>query len=51
MGFNLFAIEASWPEANRLNRYVHTGEGNPAVLLSGPYFWTWNTQEVLNMIQ
>jgi len=51
MGFNQFAIEATWPEANRLNEYVHTGEGDPATLLSGLYFWTWNTQEVLDMIQ
>jgi erythromycin esterase len=51
MGFNIFAIEASWPEANRLNDYVHTGLGDPAVLLSGLYFWTWNTQEVLDMIE
>jgi len=49
--FNLFAIEATWPEANRLNEYVHTGQGDPAVLLSGLYFWTWNTEEVLDMIQ
>ncbi|MGW8265684.1 MAG: erythromycin esterase family protein [Longimicrobiales bacterium] len=51
MDFDLFAIEATWPEANRLNEYVHTGNGDPAVLLSGLYFWTWNTQEVLDMIQ
>jgi erythromycin esterase len=49
--FNLFAIEATWPEANRLNEYVHTGQGDPATLLSGLYFWTWNTEEVLQMIQ
>jgi len=51
MGFDLFAIEATWPEANRLNEYVHTGVGDPVALLSGLYFWTWNTQEVLDMIQ
>ena len=51
MGFTAFAIEATWPEANRLDRYVRTGEGDPAVLLSGLYFWTWNTDEVLQMIQ
>jgi erythromycin esterase len=50
MGFNLFAIEATWPESNLVNDYVHGGEGDPAVLLSGLYFWTWNTQEVLDMI-
>lgn len=49
-GFRVFAIEATWAEANRINRYVHTGEGDPAVLLSNLYFWTWNTQEVLDLI-
>ena len=51
MGFTAFAIEATWPEANRIDHYVRTGEGDPAVLLSGLYFWTWNTDEVLQMIQ
>lgn len=50
MGFNLFGIEASWPESNLVNDYVHTGRGDPAQLLAGLHFWTWNTQEVLNMI-
>lgn len=50
MGFNVFAIEATWPEANRVNEYVHTGQGDPLVLLSGLYFWTWATDEVLDMI-
>jgi erythromycin esterase len=50
MDFNIFAIEATWPEANRLNEYVHAGQGNPETLLSGLYFWTWNTEEVLDMI-
>ncbi len=51
MGFNTFAIEADWPEANLINEYVHTGKGDPAELLKGLYFWTWDTQEVLAMIQ
>ncbi len=50
MDFNVFAIEASWPEANLVNEFVQTGRGDPEVLLSGLYFWTWNTQEVLDMI-
>jgi len=50
MGFTHFAIEATWPEANDLNRYVLTGEGDPARLLSNLYFWTWNTQEVRDLI-
>jgi erythromycin esterase len=50
MGFDAFAIEATWPEANRLDHYVRTGVGDPAALLSGLYFWTWNTEEVAEMI-
>ena len=38
------------PEAYRMNEYVLTGEGDPRELLDGMYFWTWNTQEVLDMI-
>lgn len=51
MGFTIFSIEANMPEAYRLNDYVLNGEGDPAKLLKGMYFWTWNTQEVLEMIQ
>ena len=50
LGFTVFAIEANMPEAYRLNEYVLTGEGDPEKLLEGMYFWTWNTQEVLDMI-
>jgi erythromycin esterase len=50
-GFRTFAIEATWAESARINRYLHTGDGDPAVLLSALYFWTWNTREVLEMIQ
>ena len=50
MDFKTFAIEANWPEANRVNHYLQTGEGDPAQFLAGLYFWTWNTQEVLDLI-
>ncbi len=51
MGFTIFSIEANMPEAYRLNDYVLNGVGDPARLLKGMYFWTWDTQEVLEMIQ
>ncbi|HUD72672.1 MAG TPA: erythromycin esterase family protein, partial [Dongiaceae bacterium] len=51
MGFTIFAIEANMPEAYRLNDYVLKGEGDPAALLKGMYFWTWDTEEVLAMIR
>lgn len=51
MGFTTFAIEATSPEADDINRYVMTGEGDPERLLSQLYFWTWRTQEVLDQIR
>ncbi len=50
MGFNTFAIEASWAETNLLNNYVRTGQGDPAKLLDEYLPWTSNTQEVLDMV-
>ncbi len=50
MGFTIFSIEANMPEAYRLNDFVLNGTGDPAKLLKGMYFWTWDTQEVLDMI-
>lgn len=50
MGFTIFAIEANMPEAYRVNDYVLNGTGDPAQLLRGLYFWTWDTEEVLAMI-
>lgn len=51
MGFNAFVIEANGPESEAINEYVHSGKGDPKKLLQGLYFWTWNTQEVLDMIE
>lgn len=50
MGFNLFSIEANMPECNAINQFVLNGAGDPKKLLDTMYFWTWNTQEVLDMI-
>jgi erythromycin esterase len=50
LGFNIFAIEANMPEAYLVNEYVLSGKGDPKERLSGMYFWTWDTQEVLDMI-
>lgn len=56
MGFNIFAIEANMPEAYKLNNYilnhdfVTDNQYDSKSLLKGMYFWTWNTQEVLDMV-
>jgi erythromycin esterase-like protein len=51
MGFTIFSIEASMPESYRVNDYVVRGEGDPRALIAGMYFWTWNTEEVLDMVE
>lgn len=51
MGFNTFAMEATWPESNLVDDYLATGRGEPEVLLSRLYFWIWNTREVLDLIE
>jgi erythromycin esterase len=51
MGFNIFGIEATMPESFDINEYVLTGEGDPSKALAGIYFWTWDTQEVLELIE
>jgi len=51
LGFTTFAIEANWPESLAVNDYVLHGRGDPAKVLAGLHFWTWNTEEVLDQIQ
>lgn len=51
MGFSIFSIEANMPEAYKLNDFVLKGEGDPATLIKGMYFWTWDTEEVLAMVR
>ena len=51
LGFTIFGIEASYPECLRINDYVLNGTGNPADALAGQRFWTWDTEEVLALIE
>lgn len=48
--FDIFSIEANMPEAYKLNEYIVEGKGDPKELIDGMYFWTWNTQEMLDLI-
>lgn len=50
-GFTVFAIEANWPESMAADRYIKTGEGDPRKALKDMYFWTWQTEEVLAMLE
>ncbi len=51
LGFTVFGIEANFTEAFAVDHYILTGEGDPARALAGLHFWTWNTEEVLALIQ
>ncbi|HTX36627.1 MAG TPA: erythromycin esterase family protein [Bryobacteraceae bacterium] len=50
-GFTVLAIEANWPESLAVNRYIQTGEGDPRKVLAGMNFWTWYTEEMLDLIE
>jgi erythromycin esterase len=50
-GFTTFIIEANLTECRAINDYVLHGKGDPKKALDGIYFWIWNTEEVLAMIE
>ena len=49
-GFGAFAMEANWPEAEHLDDFIRTGEGEPEALLRALHFWTWRTEEVRDLV-
>lgn len=49
--YDIFSIEGNMPEAYKLNNYIRNDQGNATELIRGMYFWTWRTQEVLDMVQ
>lgn len=51
MGFTIFAIEANAPECAAIDDYVMGKDVDPERALDGIYFWTWNTEEVLDMMR
>ena len=50
-GFNVFALECPFAEAYDMNRYVVNGIGDPRKALAGIYYWVWDTQEVLALVE
>src|SRR5581483_3474292 len=51
LGFTIFALEANFTECLRINDYVLGGRGSAADVLAGTRFWTWDTEEVLALIE
>jgi erythromycin esterase len=50
-GVRAFAMEANLPEAMALDEYVARGDGDPSDALAAVYFWTWQTEAVLAMLE
>ena len=51
MGFTIFAIEGLMPESFDIDRFVVQGEGDAAKALAALHYYTWNTEEMLELIQ
>lgn len=51
MGYTVFAIEASYAACLNINDYVLYGKGDKGIALASQGFWTWDTEEVLDMIE
>jgi len=49
MGFTVLRDRSNMPKPGLVNDYVLMAAGDPAAALAGLYFWTWNTEEVLEM--
>lgn len=51
MGFTVLAMEASESASTVVNDYVLHGTGQAGECLDGLGFWTWNTYEVLGVLE
>ena len=51
MGYTVFAMEAAYAGGKNINDYVLYGKGDAKTALFSQGFWTWKTEEVLDMIE
>jgi erythromycin esterase len=51
MGYRVFLLEASYSACMNINDYVLFGKGGRNKALASQGFWTWNTEEVSDMIE
>ncbi len=50
-GFRVIAFEAPYTEYKALDEYVLHGTGDPAAALNMPFYWFWDTNEILELVQ
>ncbi|MCO1577883.1 erythromycin esterase family protein [Crossiella sp. SN42] len=51
LGFTVFAIEAGWSNCRAVDDYVVHGIGSASQALNRLGFWTWDTEEVLALVE
>ena len=51
LGFTVFALESSMPDTIAMDRYVLHGEGTAMDAANGQGFWTWATEEVVDLLE
>lgn len=51
LNYNIFSLEANMPESYLMNNYINKNIDSPQNVLSGMYFWLWQTQETLNFVE
>ncbi|PSP69136.1 succinoglycan biosynthesis, partial [Halobacteriales archaeon QH_6_68_27] len=49
--YRLVAMEANFAETLAIDEYVVHGRGDPREVLDGIRFWTWDTEEVLALLE
>jgi erythromycin esterase len=50
-GFRTIAFEAPYSEYKALDAYVVHGVGDPAAALNLPFYWFWDTEEILDLVR
>ncbi len=50
-GFTVFFLEGLVGASYRINEFIHTGKGDPVELVKNIGFWTWSTEEVLELVK
>ena len=50
-GFTVLAMEAYWGAGLYVDRYIKTGQGTAQKAVASLAFWTWDTPEVVSLVQ
>src|SRR5205807_2448280 len=50
-GYRVLGIEASFPDCLPIEKYIQTGEGEAVAVVHGQGFWTWDSEELLGLVQ